>query len=255
MDFATLAGLISGISIITFAVSSGSDFHVFLNLPGFLIVAGGTTAAVLIKFPIKVCIQSFIEGVKTAFIDRSEQPEELIKLATRLSSLKRKLGNLPLEDVPIKNTLFKKGVELIVDGHNIDFIRKVIRLEIEHAIERHEIGERVFRAIGESAPAFGMIGTLVGLVQMLSNMQDPDALGIGMAIALLTTLYGSLIANLIAFPIADKLQMRHEGEYQTMNLILECIMGIEKGENPRLMEEVLVTYLPVRDRKLMITDD
>ncbi len=255
MDFATLAGLISGISIITYAVSSGSDFYIFLNLPGFLIVIGGTTAAVLIKFPLKVCIQSFGDGVKTAFIDRSERPEELIELAKKLTTLKRKKGNLPLEDVHIRNTLFRKGVELITDGHNIDFINKVMRLKIEHAIERHEIGERVFRAIGDSAPAFGMIGTLVGLVQMLSNMQNPDALGVGMAIALLTTLYGSLIANLVAIPIADKLQMRHEGEYQTMTLILECINGIEKGENPRLMEEVLITYLPGRDREAMFNRD
>ena len=252
MDFATLAGLISGISIIAYAVSASSDFSIFFNLPGILIVTGGTTAAVLIKFPLKVCVRSFGDGVKTAFIDRSERPEELILLAKKLTTLKRKKGNLALEDIPIRNTLFKKGIELIIDGHNVDFIKKVMRLEIEHAIERHEVGERVFRAIGDSAPAFGMIGTLVGLVQMLSNMQDPDALGLGMAVALLTTLYGSLIANLVAIPIADKLQMRHESEYQNMSLILECIMGIEQGENPRMLEEVLITYLPGRDREYMM---
>ncbi|MDH5256958.1 MAG: MotA/TolQ/ExbB proton channel family protein [Gammaproteobacteria bacterium] len=249
MDFATLAGLISGIAVITFAVSSGSDFLIFVNLPGFLIVAGGTAAAVLIKFPLKICIQSFVAGIKTAFIDRSERPEELILLATKLTTLKRKKGNLALQDTPIKNTLFKKGIELLVDGHKVDFIKKVLRLEMEHAIERHEVGERVFRAIGDSAPAFGMIGTLVGLVQMLSNMQDPSALGAGMAVALLTTLYGSLIANLIAIPIADKLQMRHESEFQNKTLILECILGIEKGENPRVMEEILITYLSGNQRK------
>ena len=252
MDFATLAGLIAGISVITFAVSSGSDFYIFLNLPGFFIVFGGTAAAVLIKFPLKICIQSFIAGIKTAFVDRSERPEQLIKLAIQLTSVKRKKGNLALENTPIRNTLFKKGIELLIDGHKIDFIKKVMQLEIEHAIERHEVGERVFRAIGDSAPAFGMIGTLVGLVQMLSNMQDPNTLGMGMAVALLTTLYGSLIANLVAIPIADKLQMRHESEYQNKTLILECIVGIEKGENPRIMEEILFTYLSGNDRKLLM---
>jgi len=252
MDFATLAGLISGISIITYAVSSGSDFYIFINLPGFFIVAGGTAAAVLIKFPLKICIQSFVAGIKTAFIDRSERPEELIKLAINLTDLKRKKGNLALENTEIKNALFKKGIELLIDGHKVDFIKKVLQLQIEHAIERHEVGERVFRAIGDSAPAFGMIGTLVGLVQMLSNMQDPAALGMGMAVALLTTLYGSLIANLVAIPIADKLQMRHESEYQNKTLILESIIGIEKGENPRIMEEILFTYLSRDDRKTMM---
>jgi len=252
MDVATLAGLISGIAVITFAVSSGSDFLIFINLPGFLIVAGGTTAAVLIKFPLKICIQSFVAGVKTAFFDRSERPEELIKLATELSSLKRKHGNLALENIPIRNALFKKGIAFLVDGHKADFIKKVLQLEIQHAIERHEVGERVFRAIGDSAPAFGMIGTLVGLVQMLSNLSNPDSLGMGMAVALLTTLYGSLIANLVAIPIADKLQMRHESEYQNKTLILECIIGIEKGENPKIMEEVLITYLSGNDRKLLL---
>ena len=251
MDISTLLGLIAGIGIITFAVSTGSDFLIFLNLPGFLIVAGGTIAAVLIKFPLKICIQSFIAGVKTAFIDRSERPEMLIKLATNLATIKRKSGNLGLQDMQIKNQLFKKGVDLIVDGHKESFIKKVLQLEIENAIERHEVGERVFRAIGESAPAFGMIGTLVGLVQMLSNMSDPNSLGTGMAVALLTTLYGSLIANIIALPIAEKLQMRHEAEHQGKALILECILGIERGDNPRVMEEILITYLSGNERQSM----
>ena len=255
MDFATLAGLISGITIITFAISSSSDFLIFLNLPGFLIVAGGTLAAVLIKFPLRICLQSFTAGVKTAFVDRSERPEELIKLATKLVTVKRKHGNLALEKTPIRNSLFRKGIELLVDGHKAEFIKKVLRLEMEHAIERHEVGERVFRAIGESAPAFGMIGTLVGLVQMLTNLEDPGSLGMGMAVALLTTLYGALIANLIALPIADKLQMRHESEYQNKTLIVECILGIEKGENPKVMEEVLITYLSGNDRKTLFNNE
>ncbi len=244
MDFATLAGLISGILIITYAIASGSDLEIFLNLPGFLIVTGGTISAVLIKFPLKICIQSFTAGIKTAFIDRSERPEELISLAVELSNIKRKSGNLALENIIVKNKLFKKGVELLTDGHDEEFIKKVLQLEITNSIERHEVGERVFRAIGDSAPAFGMIGTLVGLIQMLSQMEDPSSLSKGMAVALLTTLYGAIIANLIALPIADKLQMRHEGEYQYKSLILECVLGIEKGENPRIMEEVLNTYLP-----------
>jgi len=251
VDFATLAGLASGILIITAAVASGSDFTIFINFPGFLIVVGGTTAAVLIKFPLRVCLESFWAGLKTAFVDRSEKAEELIVLATRLSSVKRKNGVLALERVNIKNPFFLKGIQLIADGRKPEFINKVLTMEMNHAIERHQVGERVFRAIGESAPAFGMIGTLVGLVQMLTQMEDPNALGMGMAVALLTTLYGSLIANLVALPIADKLQMRYEAEFKSKALIIESILNIEKGENPRVMEQILMTYVSKEVRNKM----
>ena len=252
MDFATLAGLITGVSIITLAVASGSDFAIFINLPGFLIVIGGTTAAVLIKFPLKTCIESFIEGLKTAFVDRSERPMELVKMATHLADMVRKNGRLSLEDAHIKNHFFKKGTALIADGRGPDFVRKVMTMDMDQSIERHLVGERVFRAIGDSAPAFGMIGTLVGLVQMLANMDDPKSIGMGMAVALLTTLYGSLIANLVALPIAEKLQMRAYGEHTNKALIIESLINIEKGENPRVMEEILLTYLPSRERDAVI---
>jgi len=255
MDFATLIGLISGISVITLAVASGSDFTVFFNLPGFLIVIGGTTAAILIKFPLKICLHSVVSGLKTTFIDRSERPEEIIKLATMLSKIKRREGHLGLENVPIKNALFRKGVQLIVDGHKPEIISKVLSLDVHHSIERHQAGERVFRAIGDSAPAFGMLGTLVGLVQMLSQMDDPQKLGLGMAVALLTTLYGSLIANLIAIPLADKLQMRYESEFNTKTLIMESVLNIEKSENPRVMEEILLTYISGQDRKMFVNQN
>jgi len=252
MDFATLIGLISGISIITLAVASTSDFLIFLNVPGFLIVVGGTGAAILIKFPLKVCFHSIQAGLRTAFIDRSERPEEIIKLATKLSDIKRKKGHLELEKVPIRNALFRKGVQLIVDGRKPDIIEKILTLEQHHAIERHQAGERVFRAIGDSAPAFGMLGTLIGLVQMMTQMDDPQKIGVGMAIALLTTLYGSLIANLFAIPIADKLQMRHESEYNSKALIIESVLNIEQGENPRVMEEILLTYVSGNEKQMFV---
>ena len=254
MDFATLSGLIAGIVIIALAVAGGSDFGVFLNLPGFLIVTGGTAAAVFIKFPLKACIESFSEGLKTAFVDRSEQPLQLIKIAIQLSQLVRKSGNLALEDAHIRNRFFKKGTQLIADGHKPDFIRKAMTLEMDQSIERHLVGERVFRAIGESAPAFGMIGTLVGLVQMLANMQDPKSIGIGMAIALLTTLYGSLIAHLFALPIADKLQMRAYSEHTNKALIIEGLVSIQNGQNPKLIEELLISYLPNHEREIFVNE-
>lgn len=251
MDIATLVGLIAGIGVIAGAVTQGSNFLIYLNLPGFLIVVGGTAAAVLIKFPLKICIESFVEGLKTAFIDRSEQPMEIVRIATHLADIVRKQGKLALEHTPVKNHFFRKGIQLIVDGHKPEFVRKVMTMEMDQSVDRHLVGERVFRAIGESAPAFGMLGTLVGLVQMLTQLDDPSKIGMGMAVALLTTLYGSLIANLIALPIADKLQMRALAEHSNKELIMESLMSIERGENPRLMEEVLFTYLPNHQRELL----
>lgn len=252
MDFATLLGLFAGVIVIAGAVASSSDMGSFVNLPGVLIVVGGTTAAVLVKFPLKNCIDAFAGGLKVAFIEGQERPEELIKQATFLSAIARKKGKLALESAVIKSRFFKKGAQLIADGHSPEFIRKLLTMEMDNSIERHQLSERVFRAIGDSAPAFGMIGTLVGLVQMLTKMDDPAMLGSGMAVALLTTLYGSVIANLFAIPLADKLLMRAQEEYLSKALIIESIICIDEGQNPKVMEELLATYLPGHQRAAML---
>ncbi|MDH4275427.1 MAG: MotA/TolQ/ExbB proton channel family protein [Gammaproteobacteria bacterium] len=254
MDFATLVGLIAGILILTFAVALGSDFAIFVNIPGILIVVGGTGASVLIKFPLKICFSAFLDGLKTAFIDRSEQPAELIKLASQLSGRARREGKLVLEKIPVRNQFFRKGLVLVADGHPTEFIRKVMTLEMDRVIDRHMVSERVFRGIGESAPAFGMIGTLVGLVQMFVHLENPKEIGAGMAIAMLTTLYGAIIAYLVALPIADKLQMRAMAEHHTKMLIIEAIVNIARGENPKVIEEILLPYLPSSNRDSLEPD-
>ena len=160
-----------------------------------------------------------------------------------MASKVRKDGLLSLEDEPVNNVFFKKGIQLCVDGQSPEFVKKVLDNEMDRSIERHELGERIFRAIGDAAPAFGMIGTLVGLVQMLANMSDPSSIGPAMAVALLTTLYGALFANLIAMPIADKLQMRYMYDRKTKSLIVEGVLGIAQGESPHVIDEILVTYL------------
>ncbi len=251
MDIATLTGLTAGILIISAAVFSSSDISIFLDLTGFLIVVGGTASAVLIKFPLQTCAQALLTGIKTAFVERSERPQELIQLATQLSRTARKHGHLAMENVKVRNPFFSKGLHLIIDGHKDEFVRKVMTTDMTQAIERHMVGERVFRAIGETAPALGMIGTLVGLVQMLVAMDDPAKLGVGMAVALLTTLYGALIAHLVAIPIADKLDMRAQAELRTKELIIESLINIQKGENPVIMEEILSAYLPGNQRQTL----
>jgi len=205
MDVATFLGLIVGVGVIGAAVMVGSDLGVFLNLPGFLIVIGGTFAATLIKFPIANLAGALWDGIKVAFISRRTDAQQLIEQAGALATVARKKGVLALEDQPIGNAFMRKGIMMIVDGAGPEHIHQVLTRDMTQSIQREEIGERIFRAIGDSAPAFGMIGTLVGLVQTLSQMNDPAAIGPNMAIALLTTLYGAVVAYLLANPIAEKL--------------------------------------------------
>jgi chemotaxis protein MotA len=253
MDLATLFGLIFGVAIIAMAMVSGSEFGIFVNVPGILIVLGGTLAATLIKFPIVASIHAFGQALRQAFGDKAEKPYEIIKVANELADLVRKKNLLALQDANVKDPLFQKGLQLCVDGHKPEFVGRVLMEEMNHALERHEMGEQIFRAIGESAPAFGMIGTLVGLVQMLSGLSDPAAIGPAMAVALLTTLYGALIANLIALPIADKLGARCQQERINKSIILESVLSIQRGENPRVMDELLEAFLPTAMRKVLNT--
>ena len=168
-----------------------------------------------------------------------------------MTEIVRKKNLMALEEEPVADPFFQKGIQLAVDGRKPDFIRNVLGKEMNLSIERHQMGEKVFRAIGESAPAFGMVGTLVGLVQMLANMQDPASIGPAMAVALLTTLYGALFANLVAMPIADKLHNRCDQERINKSLILESVLGIQQGVNPRVLDELLEAYLPLPKRKVI----
>lgn len=247
MDIATLTGLIFGIVVILTAIMTSSGLTIFVNVPGLLMVCGGTFAATLIKFPFEQ-VRSAFKVAGHAFTRREEEVQTLIEQATGLCMTVRKAGLLALEDAPVTNAFFQKGLQLCADGNSGDFIRDVLNREMEQSAERHQVGHDIWRAIGESAPAFGMIGTLVGLVQMLVNLDDPSQLGPGMALALLTTLYGALFANLVALPIADKLAIRSTQEQIAHSLIIEAVVGIQQGANPRVLHEMLQAYLPSRER-------
>jgi chemotaxis protein MotA len=250
VDFATLAGLIIGVTVVTLAILVGSDITIFLNLPGFLIVIGGTFAATMIKFPLSGVFISMPVGIKAAFTNEKEKPRDFITQAVNLSKRARKKGLLSLENLSVKNTFYRKGIQMCADGRDLDYIRKILTQEMAMSIQRDETGAKVFQAIGDFAPAFGMFGTLVGLVQMLSSMTDPTTIGRAMAVALLTTLYGVLIANLIALPIADKLAAKSELERSNRALIIECVFQVQQLENPTAMMEVLEAYLPEKQRRI-----
>ncbi len=243
MDLATLLGLVSGFGVIIGAIAVGGSLMLFLNAPAVIIVVGGTTAATLIKFPLRTFLGAFTVAMR-AFRSKADDPNTLIREALKLSQVARKSGLLALENQKIGNPFLKQGIQLAVDGNPPEFVRKALNQDIDLAIERHETGQHIFRAIGESAPAMGMIGTLIGLVQMLSNMDDPKQIGPAMAVALLTTLYGAIIANAFALPIAEKLSLRSKEERLNKSLIIETITAIQEGLNPRVMETLLKTYLP-----------
>jgi chemotaxis protein MotA len=248
MDLATLVGLLAALGVIVTAIATGGDFALFINPPSLLIVIGGTIGATLMKFPLANFLGAFKVALK-AFTNKSEMPSALIDEAMELATMARKNGLLALESVEIRNEFLKKGIQLCVDGHDSGFVHKMLSKDINQAIERHDIGQGIFKAIGDVAPAMGMIGTLIGLVQMLSAMDDPKAIGPAMAIALLTTLYGAIIANAFALPIADKLAFRSAEERIGKSLILETIAGIQEGLNPRVLETLLKTYLPGGQRE------
>lgn len=249
MDIATIIGLVLGTALLFIAILSGGSLLLFINMPSVMIVAGGTFATVMIRFGMKDVINGIKVGMNT-FFARLSNPQEVIQEIVNLANIARKNGLIVLEQQPIEDPFLKKAIMYCVDGHEAEFIEEVLKKEVSLTVERHEVGRKTFGSMGDAAPAFGMIGTLVGLVQMLANMSDPASIGPSMAVALLTTLYGAILANLIFLPLADKLALRSQEEERNRRLIIEGVLGILKGLNPRVMEEFLQTFLPPKDRSV-----
>jgi chemotaxis protein MotA len=247
MDLATVIGLVGGGGIVLLAIILGGSVGIFFNVPSVLIVVGGTFATALIRFGMGDVLNS-MKVANNAFATKLSVPEQVIKEIVNLANIARKNGLIVLEQQPIADHFLKKAIMYCVDGHEAEFIEEVLNKEVSLTVERHDIGRKVFSGMGDSAPAFGMIGTLVGLVQMLSTMGDPSTIGPAMAVARLTTLYGALIANIVMIPIADKLSLRSREEERNRKLIIEGVLGILKGLNPRVMEEFLETFLPPKER-------
>lgn len=245
MDLATLLGLIGALSAIVISIVIGGSPIIFVDVPSVIIVVCGTFAITLMKFPLSHTLGAFNVAMK-AFVHKPESASDLIAKSVELSTIARKEGLLGLEQVEVENAFLRRGIQFVVDGHDPELVERMLSKDIDLTIERNDDGIKIFRAIGDVAPAMGMIGTLIGLVQMMSNMDDPKAIGPAMAVAVLTTLYGAVIANAIALPIADKLSHRNREEEINRSLILESIRAIQEGMNPRVMEELLHSYLPPR---------
>lgn len=247
MDLASLVGLLGAFAIIGITMYLGGGVALFFNVHAFAIVFVGSFFIVMSKFTIQQFVG--IMGVAVnAFRHRSVNNEDLIQEAIHIADAARKGGLLSLESIEVSHPFMEKGIQMLVDGHDSEVLQKALKKDMDVTTERHNLGIRFFQAIGELGPAMGMVGTLLGLVQMLSSMEDPKAIGPAMAIALLATLYGAVLSNMLAFPIADKLRLRADEERMNQSLILDALNGIQAGQNPRVIEEVLNKYLPTGSR-------
>jgi chemotaxis protein MotA len=225
------------------AIVLGGSVAAFVNAPSLVLVLGGTLLVTLMKFSLR----QFLNAAKVAiqaFTYRVPEAEDLIDKSIELANQARASGLLALEEADVPDEFFKKALNLVVDGHDPEVVRVILSKDLDLTLKRHRDGQAIFKAIGDAAPAMGMIGTLIGLVQMLGSMNDPKQIAPAMAIALLTTLYGAMIANLIAIPIADKLALRSTEERLAKSLIIDAVMSIQDGQHPRVMRDLLKNYLP-----------
>jgi len=243
VDIATLIGIVGALIIIAVAMVLSGGIILFINVPSFLVVFGGATFAVLACFPLAMTTGSMKVFLKS-LLAKPDNPNDLIEKGIELATVARKEGILGLEGQDIPNEFLSKGISLCVDGHEPDFVQRMLNKDISLAVERHEWGQKFFMKIADMGPAMGMIGTLIGLVGMLANMDDPKTIGPSMAVALLTTLYGAILANAVCIPIADKLAFRADEQRLSRVLILEIIAAIQEGINPKVMTDMLQSYLP-----------
>ncbi len=247
MDIATVLGIVLGFTFILIAIFMGGGIGAFIDVPSMMIVGGGTIAAILIMYPLGDVINSIKVAMK-AFFGKPENPQDIIEKIVELAMKARKESIIALENEPIDHPFLKKGIQLIVDGASSELVKAVLWTDINYMKQRHKSGQGIFKGMGGSAPAFGMIGTLIGLVQMLRTLNDPSSIGPAMAVALITTFYGALLANLVFNPIATKLANKSEEEVMVKEMIIEGVLCILEGENPKIIRQKLESFIPPKMR-------
>jgi chemotaxis protein MotA len=250
MDVTTLIGLIGGIGVFLWSVLSSSDIGIFINIPSLIMVIGGSIASVITSFPLHRLLRLF--GVcKKAVLWKQRDPRSLISDLVGYAEIARRDGILSLENITrnLDDDFLKGGIQMAVDGTDPQMIEQIMMGELEAMQERHEQGKALLDGFKTYGPAFGMIGTLVGLVIMLKNMNDASRIGPGMAVAILTTLYGAIMMNIIFGPLGDKLAVRSSEEMFLKMIVVKGVMSIQSGDNPRIVEQKLKTFLPVSMRR------
>ena len=249
MDIATLLGIISAFGLVVTAIFMGGGLTLFINIPSALIVIGGTLGTTLINYPLSDMLK-VVSVVKNALFSEAVKANALIETFVNFANKSRREGILALEGEikNVKGEFLKRGIQLSIDGLEPTEIKDILETEVEFIRSRHQLGAEIFTTMGTFAPALGMIGTLIGLVQMLQTMDDPSSIGPAMAVALLTTFYGSLMANLVCMPIAGKLKTRSKEEVLVKEMTVEGIISLSNGDNPRILEQKLKAFIPPNQR-------
>jgi chemotaxis protein MotA len=244
MDIATIVGILLGFMVITAAIVAGGGWQIFIHVPSMVITMGGMLCATLIHFSLPQFLAIFSIIKKTIFAKIPPQ-SELVQKMVNFAAINRRDGALALEqEIPkLDNMFFKRGLQMLVDGRDAEEIREFLSPEIQYLQDRHSGGKKLLEFMGSAAPAFGMIGTLIGLIQMLRSLDSPENIGGGMAVALITTFYGALTANLIFIPLAGKLGIYSKAETTSMEMILEGVYAISQGDNPTDVREKMHVFV------------
>lgn len=250
MDISTVLGLLLGVVFIIGGIITSGQIDSYIHIPSIIIVLGGTIASTLASFPLKNFLNTS-RVIKKAFSYKETSPDEVIEEIISLANIARKEGLLALEEYAeeLQDDFLQKGIMLIVDGTDPELVRNILETELTFLEERHMDGQSIFETMGTYAPAFGMIGTLIGLINMLKHLDDPSMIGPNMSVALVTTFYGSILANVVFLPLARKLKIRSKSEVLVKELTVEGLLSIQAGENPRIIEEKLKTFIPPEMRK------
>ena len=250
MDIASIIGFLVALALVAFAIVSSADLGTFIDIPSMVLVLGGAIAATLMCFPLGVMLK-IVNVVKKFVLTKPSNPAEHVSTLVRLAEVARRDGILSLENHLSDgqyDEFMVRGLRMAIDGQDPAVIQTAMEQEVETLVGRHATGKALFDTLGKYAPAFGMLGTIIGLIVMLKNMDDPAALGPGMALALITTFYGSLFSNVVFLPIADKLNLRNEEEIGTKLLIVRGVMSIQSGDNPRIVQQKLMAFLDAAQR-------
>lgn len=249
MDLTTLIGIIAGTVFIIIGIELEGDIKNFYDISSVMITLGGTLAATLIHYPFSQIIR--LGGIlRHVFLYKKQDVRNGIRMILDFAGAARREGLLTLESAAedLDDQFLKKGIMLIVDGTNPELVRGLMETELAFIEERHKHGQSILESMGAYSPAFGMIGTLIGLINMLKHLDDPSSLGPAMAVALITTFYGAVLANMIFLPMAGKLKNYTADEILYKEVILEGILSIQAGENPRIIEEKLTAFLATKER-------
>ncbi|NPV71242.1 MAG: flagellar motor protein [Firmicutes bacterium] len=250
MDVGTLVGLGLGFTFIILGIVQGGNLAGFWDFPSIMITCGGCLASTVVAYPL-LQLSAVTKVLRKAFMTKNDDPSSIIDFLVQFAEKARREGLLSLEEDAdqLEDDFLKKGIQLVVDGTDPELVRTMLETELAFLEERHKQGQAMFETMGSMAPAYGMIGTLIGLIQMLRTLDDPKKIGPGMAVAIVTTFYGAVLSNLVFMPIANRLKVRTAEEILLKEVMIEGILSIQSGDNPRIVEEKLKSFLAPNLRK------